>query len=616
MSERFQVDLGGLISLLSGHLYSGPQVYLRELLQNAVDAVSARRSLCPDAPAAVRLVVHENGVPERRGVPVLDVIDTGIGLTAAEAVDLLATIGRSSKTDPYLGGGRAGYIGQFGIGLLAAFMVADEVDILSCSASAGATPVSWRGRAEGTFEVAEPPDDAATAIGAGTRVRLWARPDAEHWLSRETVVTLARDYGGLLPIDVAVEVPVEGAGMLPRRVSSPALPWDRAHHTPAHRADALASYCEETFGFTPLGHIDLAVDLVGLSGVAFILPQAVAPGMGGHRVYLKRMLLGDRVTDLLPEWAFFVRVVLNATGLQPTASREQLHADELLLATQEALAVQLKDWARTTLAGDTPLARRFIQVHHLALRALAVADDEMLDLVAAVLPFETTSGLVTLAELARSGEVLYAPTVEEYRRVAAVARAQDIAVVNAGYVYDADLLGRLARRPGWRVRPLAPSDLVHVLALLPPVRELELLDAVTAVRAVLAHDDCGVLIRSFEPDSVPALMLEDRDGAHQRDLRRQRDASANLWSDVLAVFATDQPTRTLVLNDASAVVRDLLACPPGPVFEAGVRSLYLTAVMLAGERLRNRDLTALNDALGTLLRAGVRDDEARDEEAS
>ena len=82
----------------------------------------------------------------------LEVSDTGLGLTAAEAAELLATIGRSSKRDPSLGLGRAEFIGQFGIGLLAAFMVAERIEVRSLSAAPGAAPLLWLGRADGTLQ--------------------------------------------------------------------------------------------------------------------------------------------------------------------------------------------------------------------------------------------------------------------------------------------------------------------------------------------------------------------------------------------------------------------------------------------------------------------------------
>ena len=79
MAERFQVDLAGVVDLLSRHLYSGPQVYLRELIQNAVDAVTARRGADPSAPAKIRLRTDAGA----DGRPTLEIADTGIGLTAA-----------------------------------------------------------------------------------------------------------------------------------------------------------------------------------------------------------------------------------------------------------------------------------------------------------------------------------------------------------------------------------------------------------------------------------------------------------------------------------------------------------------------------------------------------
>ncbi len=597
-ADRFQVDLVGMVDLLSHHLYSGPQVYLRELLQNAVDAITARRAEAPDTPARIRLSCFEVD-----GVASLEVTDTGIGLTLAEAGELLATIGRSSKRE--FGLGRAEFIGQFGIGMMAAFMVADQIEVVSRSARPGAVPVRWVGYADGTFELAELP---TSTLESGSRVRLTARRDAAHWLDPETVLGLATEYGSLLPLDVAIEVPVGTEGTRWRRISATELPWQQPHESPQARAAALAAYCEQVFGFTPLGHIDLSVPVAGVSGVAFILPQAVTPGSGRHRVYVKRMLLGPRIDQVLPDWAFFVRAVVNSDSLVPTASREQVHSDEILLATREALADQLKNWALSTLDSGTTLARQFITTHHLALRALALSDNDMLDLVAAVVPFETTDGPLPLAQVASvTGELLYTTTTEAYRRVAAVARGQGLVVVNAGYVYDADLLARLQQRPGWRVRELVSGDLEAVLRLPSAERETATAAAVMAARDLLAGEDCDVLLRVFEPSLVPAILLRDAEGEHRRELDRERRAAPDRWSGLLDALA-DQPTRrsrTLVLNDAADVVGKLIGATGTPVFDAGLRSLYLSAVMLAGEGLRSGEVAALNSALSVLLDASL-----------
>jgi molecular chaperone HtpG len=629
-AQAFQVDLHGVVDLLARHLYSGPRVYVRELLQNGVDAITARRALDPACPATVRLRPLADGS--------LLVVDSGVGLTRAEAEELLATVGRSSKRDLDLGLGREEFLGQFGIGLLSAFMVADRIELVSRSARDPEAPaVRWRGHADGSYDLVELP---GADLPAGSTVRLRPRRDMEHWLAGETVAALAAEFGSLLGVDVAVEVPlVPGApgdaadlpadlpadgtprpGHAWRRVSTPEPPWARTYPDEAARARALARYCEETFGFTPLAHVDLAVPLAGVSGVAFVLPAAVPPGGGGsHRVYLKRMLLGSRVEGLLPEWAFFVRCVIDASGLRPTASREQLYTDEVLLATQEALAGAVRSWTLRTLESSTTLARQFVSTHHLAVRSLALTDDTMLDLAARILPYETTDGTLTLAEVAEQhGRVVYAPTLEEYRRIAPVARAQGIAVVNAGYVYDADLLARLVARGGaslGEVRPLGAGDIAQVLAPVTPERELATLDAVRAGGEVLRPLDTELVLRTFEPAELPAVLLHDRDGDHQRDLQAAMAEADDVWGDVLAGFAEPAAARQLVLNDASPLVRELLAAPPGTVSAAGLRSLYVSALLLSGEPLRARDAELMTGSMAVLLRAGLRGTAGTDERA-
>ena len=130
VSHAFQVDLRGVVDLLSHHLYASPRVYVRELLQNALDAITARLLTEPDAPARVHIEP-----PEVTGDGSLRIHDTGIGLTEEQVHDLLATIGRSSKRDE-LGFARHEFLGQFGIGLLSCFLVADEIEVRTRAAGA------------------------------------------------------------------------------------------------------------------------------------------------------------------------------------------------------------------------------------------------------------------------------------------------------------------------------------------------------------------------------------------------------------------------------------------------------------------------------------------------
>ncbi|CAL9439501.1 Chaperone protein HtpG [Streptomyces sp. enrichment culture] len=332
--HTFQVDLRGLVDLLSHHLYSSPKVYLRELLQNAVDAITARRGGQPDAPARVRLYAEGGS---------LRVEDSGIGLTESDVHTLLATIGRSSKRADGLREARSDFLGQFGIGLLACFVVAERIRVVSRSAlTPDARPVEWTASDDGSYTVRTLPAEARPE--PGTTVHLVARPGAAEWLSEERVLALARDFGSLLPYDVRVGE---------EEVTDLPAPWDRPYPSPAARRVALARHCHEQFGFTPLDSIDLDVPLAGIRGVAYVLPAAVSPAQRArHRVHLKGMLLTERAEQLLPDWAFFVRCVLDTDSLRPTASREALYEDETLAAVREALGERIRSWLTGLAAGD------------------------------------------------------------------------------------------------------------------------------------------------------------------------------------------------------------------------------------------------------------------------
>lgn len=596
--DRFQVNLGGLVEVLSQHLYSGPQVYLRELVQNAADAVAARQLEDPDAPAMVRL---EPWVDE----PGLTVTDTGIGMTFAQAEELLATIGQSSKRDAVFGEGRQEFVGQFGIGLLAAFLISDTIEVRS--RAVGHPAIRWEGHSDGTFRLTELDGDEQPV---GTQVRLRASQYMEDWVATETVVRLAAEYCSFLPVDIAVKVPV-GAGRQWRRVTEPELPWLAAYTSPAERERALRAYCERTFGFTPLAAIDLEVGVTGTTGVAFVLPHAVSPKSGRHRVYTKRMLVDAAADAVLPEWAFFVRAVLNSDALSPVASREQLRDDATLALTRDELGEQLKRWAQDTLVDKHERARQFLEVHHLALRSMALVDDDMLELAARVLPYETTLGAMTLAQLsAESGVVRYCPTTEAYRAVAPVALAQQLGVVNAGYVYDADLLSRLAARPGWKVEVLSSKSMHQAFTPVGPVREAETLLAIDRMAAELGADDCEITLREFAPADVPAVLLRDPEAERRLERRREQAEAEGGWRALLGSFDQgDEPivARTLVLNDANPTVRTLLAAHDSPELPAAFRTIYYSAVLLTGEGLTASDAASLSASLGVLLTAALTD---------
>ncbi|WP_157245214.1 HSP90 family protein [Nonomuraea typhae] len=583
MENAFQVDLRGVVDLLSRHLYSSPRVYVRELLQNAADAITARRTGDPGAKAEVTIEVADGRI---------QVSDSGVGLTEDEVHILLATIGRSSKRDE-LGFARHEFLGQFGIGLLSGFLVADEIRVETRSVT-GAPTVVWTGRSDGVYQV-EPA--AAERAEPGTTVTLAVRPDAAEWVTERTVAELAALYGSLLP----VEVTVNGR---PATVAGP--PWLARHGNPAERRAALLGYGRDLFGFTPFDVLDLNVPEAGLTGVAFILPTQANPAVkGAHRVYLKRMLLTEHAEGLLPGWAFFARCVVDAGELRPTASREALYEDDLLEHVREQLGRQLREWLVRLAETDPDGLRAFLRLHHLGVKALALHDDDMLRLVDRWLEYETSSGPMTLAQFrALHPRGRFTASVDEFRQLAGVSGAQGVGLINGGYVYDSEILRALTRiDPGVRLEPLDPAELATHLAPVDPAAELAARPFLNAAARALDPLGCEVVLRDFDPASLSALYLTSRAAAHHAQLLEAKEAGDELWADVLGAMerslAADRPR--LVLNHRNPLVRKVLSLSDLNLAGTAVEALYGMALLHGHHPLRPADSAALNRSFLGLL---------------
>ncbi|MEU9402171.1 HSP90 family protein [Streptomyces sp. NPDC048242] len=599
--RTFQVDLRGLVDLLSHHLYSSPRVYLRELLQNAVDALTARHTLEPAASAGdfgIRLYADGSSVR---------VEDDGVGLTEADVHTFLATIGRSSKRAEKIAEQRGDFIGQFGIGLLSCFLVADEIHVLSRSARTPDAPaVEWRGRGDGSYSVRTLP--ASARLRPGTTVTLTPRADAREWTAPAQVHALALHFGSLLRHPVTFD---DGRGD-PAPVNPEPAPWDRPHPTPGARRRELAAYGEEVFGFTPLDTIELDLPAVGLKGIACVLPETVPAGRRhGHRVHVKGMLLSEQAEEILPEWAFFVRCVIDAESLRPTASREALYEDDTLAAVRDALAERLRAWLARTAASAPELLGRFLQVHHLAVKSLAVHDDEILRMLLPWLPFETTDGHATLDEFARTHRtVLVTSSVEEFRQVAAIASAAGLGVVNGGYTYDRELVHRLPEiRPEVTVADLDPATLTAHLDPVDRATELAAAAYLAQARDALAVFDCDVALRTFHPASAPALLIDSREARHERTRSQlAREQEGGLWGDILGHLRQEAPRAQLILNQLNPLVRTAVAIDEPELARTSAEALYGQAAMLSRRPLRPAESSLINRSFLDLLAHALRKD--------
>lgn len=527
----FHVDLRGVVDLLSHHLYSGPRVYLRELLQNSLDAVTARTQDDPQAPRRVRIVPADLS-PDG----CLHVDDSGIGLDEDGIRAVLATIGASTKRDA-LGLARESFLGQFGIGLLSCFLVTDEIRVTTRRAGTDETWL-WVGRDDGTYSVALSPQPRAEP---GTDVALRPRGSAADLLSAEVVERLASSYASYLPVDLVVETaggPVIAAG---RR-----FPWEGGGR------DAALSLGEVVVGARPLDVVDLSDPVSGVRGQAFVLPHPTGT-RGGHRLYAKRMLVGESVPDVLPDWAFFVRAVLDTERLALTASRESLADDDGLGQTRARLGDQLKCWLLRMARTDRARAQEFFGV-----------------------------------------------------QVAAIARAEDIAVLNAGYAYDRTILERwVARTDGLEAVRLEPEHLADRFSDPDPDEAAAFAPLLDVARQVLGRSEVRPVVRSFRPATMHAVLLVGRDAHRERDRRDVAAAVDDPWSAALAEIAEPDAVARFVLNAEHHAVRRLADCGDAELQRVALEALYAHALLAGRHPLTPFDSALVARALPALIDRAV-----------
>lgn len=596
MDHRFQVSLRGVIDLLSHHLYSSPGVYVRELLQNATDAIRARQLLEPGHAGTVRLELMEkqDGSP-----PTLLFTDDGVGLTEDEIHRFLATIGESSKREA-LEARRNDFIGQFGIGLLSCFMVCDELLVVTRSARGDGRTLEWRGRHDGTYAVRPSEHPLAQP---GTQVFLVARPDMTHWFTAQRLRNLASHYGGLLPFPVHLTTP-EGT----ERLDTSGVPWRREYDSAGERRKALLAYGRELFDTDFVDCIPLRSTAGDVDGVAYVLPAS--PHFNSrqkHRVYLKHMLLSESAENLLPDWAFFVKCVVNANALRPTASRESFYEDEALAAARESLGQSLRGYLMELAREDPRALQRLIALHGLSVKALALDDDDFYRLIIHWLPFETSMGMMTLADYRRAHPVVrYTSTLDGFRQIAQVASAQGLCIINAAYTHDTSLLEKLPHAvPDVQVEPFSSADLPQSFEELTLDEREATFPLLRMAERVLAPFRCGAVVKKFYPAEVPTLYSADAEGAFRRDVERAREESDDLFAGVLdsVVAAAGGEPAQLCFNLHNPVVRRLAAVADRDMLKLSVEMLYVQALLLGHHPLNAQELVLLNQGLLGLISA-------------
>jgi molecular chaperone HtpG len=353
---EFQAEARQLLQLMIHSIYSTKDVFLRELISNASDALDKLRlAAYRDKDLDVDTSDLHIGLATDPAERTLTVRDNGIGMTRDEVVELIGTIAKSG-TGEMLAKLReareagtseqaAELIGQFGVGFYSSFMVADRVELVTRKAGAH-TGVRWESTGEGTYTVAEAPD-----APQGTAVTLHLKPedtdDALHdYTNPATVRGIVKRYSDFITWPIRMGDDAEPVNSRKALWARPQKDVSEEEYTEFYRH--VSHDWRE-----PLETVRLSAEGTFEYQALLFLPSHAPMDLfwrdarRGVQLYVKRVFIMDDCEALVPEYLRFVKGVVDANDLSLNISREILQQDRQIQLIRKRLVKKVLSTVRT-----------------------------------------------------------------------------------------------------------------------------------------------------------------------------------------------------------------------------------------------------------------------------
>ena len=360
-SYSFKAETRQLLNILIHSLYKDREVFLRELLSNASDALNRIRFemltdhqvLDPGVELQVRLTADK----ENR---LLTIQDTGIGMTRDEIIENLGTIAQSGarKFMEATKDKQADFsqvIGQFGVGFYSVFMVADWVRVTSRSYKPRAKAVSWYATGEDTFEVG-----AAEMSERGTKVEIKLKEDALEFAEESRLKDILHKHSDYIGFPIYI-----GDGKEPANKQTSLWRKPKQEVTEDQYKDF---YRQVTLDFEePLMHIHMITDVpVQLYALLFVPGKSERAMFSlrkqdGLKLYSRNILIDEYNQDLLPEYLRFMQGVVDSEDLPLNVSRETIQSSGLMAGLKKVLTNQVVKDLETLAAKEPQKYQQFWQ---------------------------------------------------------------------------------------------------------------------------------------------------------------------------------------------------------------------------------------------------------------
>jgi len=383
--HEFQAEVNRLMDIIINSLYTDKQVFLRELISNAADALEKARFHSVQDEGflgeAKDLEIKLEHDPEAKTI---SIVDTGIGMSKADLINNLGTVAKSGTTnflEAMAEGGDANLIGQFGVGFYSAFLVADKVSVTS-KCNDDPTQHVWESSADASFTVVE--DPRGNTLGRGTRVTLHLKEDAHDYLSEDKLKESAKKYSQFIQFPIYVKVKKEVDTDIEededddekeekddvetkddeekeeeedekKADKKTVYEWEQVNTQKAIWLRAKEDVSEEEYNefykgiskdyLDPLAYTHFnAEGEIEFKSILFLPKKAPFDMMDNYwtkkseiKLYVRRVLVAEKFEELLPRYLNFVRGIVDSDDLPLNVSREQLQQNKIMKVISKKL---------------------------------------------------------------------------------------------------------------------------------------------------------------------------------------------------------------------------------------------------------------------------------------
>lgn len=326
-SQPFQAEVRQLLDIVVHALYSEKEVFLRELVSNASDALEKLKSKqLKNQQIADANLPLEISISCDAEAKTLTISDSGIGMSEAELIQNLGTIAHSG-TRKFLeaakqGGTKADLIGQFGVGFYAAFMVGSSIEVQSQSFDESESSCIWRSEGKDSYQI-----ERCDKLPRGTKIIIKLKEDADEFANIERIRGIVRQYSNFVSFPIIIDN---------ERINTQEALWLRnKNELDKQQYVDFYKYLAHSEN-EPISWLHFSADSpIAINSLLYIPdnnPEQFGWGRCEPRVglYCRKVLIDDKPEGLLPEWLRFLVGVIDSEDLPLNISREMLQDDGLV----------------------------------------------------------------------------------------------------------------------------------------------------------------------------------------------------------------------------------------------------------------------------------------------